>query len=66
MKNLAQADEALVAEARILTGVKAKKALLRPGLEALIARESAKELLQMEGKGLQFKRVPRRRTAKKR
>ena len=50
----------LLAEAQRLTGVSEKTALLHAGLEALIARESARRLAALGGtaRGL---RVPRRR-----
>jgi Arc/MetJ family transcription regulator len=42
-------DEALVEEARRLTGLKEKTALVHAGLEALIARESASRLADLGG-----------------
>ena len=54
-------DEALLARARSLTGVRQRSALLRLGLEALIARESARRLASLGGSEPQLKPVRRRR-----
>ncbi len=55
----------LIEKASRLTGVKEKTALVRLGLEALIARESAKRLARLGGteKGL---KIPRRRRTRSR
>lgn len=50
----------LLAEAQRLTGVSEKTALLHAGLEALIARESARRLAALGGTARGLK-VPRRR-----
>ena len=50
----------LLAEAKRLTGVSEKTALLHAGLEALIARESARRLAALGGTARGLK-VPRRR-----
>jgi Arc/MetJ family transcription regulator len=42
-------DDALVNEARRLTGLQEKTAIVRAGLEALIALESAKRLAALGG-----------------
>lgn len=42
-------DDALFEEARELTGIDEKTALVRAGLEALIARESARRLADLGG-----------------
>ncbi|MEZ5354571.1 MAG: type II toxin-antitoxin system VapB family antitoxin [Bryobacteraceae bacterium] len=47
--------------ARELTGVQEKTALVRAGLEALIARESARRLAAMGGTQPQLASIPRRR-----
>jgi hypothetical protein len=48
-------DDAMFEKASELTGIKEKTSLVRMGLEALIAKESAKRLAQLGGteKGLQ-------------
>ena len=54
-------DDALVEEARALTGIEEKTALVRAGLEALIARESARRLAALGGTMPHLTPVPRRR-----
>ena len=56
-------DETLVDRARDLTGIREKTALVRAGLEALIARESAKRLASLGGTERDLESIPRRRTA---
>lgn len=59
MRTTLNIDDRALAKAARLTGVKEKTALVRMGLEALIARESAKRLADLGGSE---KRVrPRRR-----
>jgi Arc/MetJ family transcription regulator len=55
-------DELLVRAAK-LTGIKEKTSLVRLGLEALIARESAKRLAALGGTEKNLEMVPRRRVA---
>jgi hypothetical protein len=47
-----------------LTGIKEKTALVRLGLEALIARESSKRLAKLGGTEKDLRPIPRRRSAK--
>jgi len=54
-------DEESVERARRLTGIQEKTALVRAGLEALIARESAKRLAALGGTQPKATSVPRRR-----
>jgi Arc/MetJ family transcription regulator len=54
-------DDVLIDRARRLTGIKEKTALVRAGLEALIAREAAKRLAALGGTEPQLNPVPRRR-----
>jgi len=54
-------DDALLEEARRLTGLREKTALVRAGLEALIARESAKRLAALGGTEPGMRPVSRRR-----
>jgi len=52
-----------MAEAARLTGIKEKTTLVRKGLEALIAQESARRLAALGGTEKDLKPVPRRRSA---
>lgn len=54
-------DDKLVDRARELTGIAEKTALVRAGLEALIARESAKRLALLGGTQPKIADIPRRR-----
>jgi Arc/MetJ family transcription regulator len=54
-------DDALLAEARELTGIAEKTALVRAGLEALIAREAARRLAALAGTMPELATPPRRR-----
>ncbi len=56
-------DDALLARAREMTGIEEKTALVRAGLEALIAREAAKRLAMLGGKEPKLRDIPRRRPA---
>ena len=53
----------LMDKASNLTGIKEKTTLVKLGLEALIARESARRLAKLGGTQKQLKAVPRRRGA---
>jgi hypothetical protein len=57
-------DDALVEKARALTGIREKTAVVRAGIEALIARESARRLAALGGTEPRLKAVPRRRTGR--
>ena len=54
-------DEKLIDRARELTGIQEKTALVRAGLEALIAREAAKRLALLGGSQPKLRDIPRRR-----
>jgi Arc/MetJ family transcription regulator len=54
-------DDELVAKASELTGVQERTALVRMGLEALIAQKSAQRLAKLGGTEKQLRRPPRRR-----
>lgn len=56
-------DETLVERARELTGIREKTALVKAGLEALIAREAGKRLAALGGSNPRMARIPRRRSA---
>ena len=53
-------DDALIAEARRVTGVQEKTALVHEGLRALIARQSAKALAKLGGSEPQLTAIARR------
>lgn len=56
-------DRAALAKAAALTGVTEKTALVRMGLEALIARASAERLAALGGSERRLRPIPRRRSA---
>jgi len=60
MRTTLALDDALVAAAQELTGVRRKSTLVR---EALIERESARHLARLGGGQPQLRPIPRRRTA---
>ena len=62
MRTTLNVDEALVRKASQLTGVSEKTSLVRLGLEALIALESAKRLAKLGGTERKLGAIPRRRT----
>lgn len=61
MRTTLNIDDALLEEAARLSGIGEKTAVVRAGLEALIARESAKRLAAMGGSEPRIRRVHRRR-----
>jgi Arc/MetJ family transcription regulator len=61
MRTTLNVDDELVAKAAELTGVQERTALVRMGLEALIAQKSAKRLARLGGTEKQLKRTRRRR-----
>jgi hypothetical protein len=63
MRTTLNIEDALVEKASELTGIKEKTALVKLGLEALIARESARRLAKLGGTEKQLKAIPRRRIA---
>jgi Arc/MetJ family transcription regulator len=63
MRTTLNIEDALVERAAGLTGIKEKTTLVKLGLEALIAKESAKRLAKLGGTEKQLKIVPRRRIA---
>ena len=56
-------DETLIQRAKELTGIREKTALVRAGLEALIAREAGKRLAALGGTQQKLQDVPRRRSS---
>ena len=63
MKTTLNIDDDLLARARRLAGIEEKTALVRAGLEALIARESARRLAALGGREPRARSVPRRRAS---
>jgi Arc/MetJ family transcription regulator len=63
MRTTLNIDDELLAEAAELTGIKEKTFLVRLGLEALIARESARRLAALGGSEPNLEMIPRRRMA---
>lgn len=55
-------DDALLEEARRYTGIQEKTALVRAGLEALIAHEAARRMAALGGTMPNATAPPRRRT----
>ncbi len=63
MRTTLNLDDALLAKAHSLSGVKERTALLSEALRALIERESARRLARLGGTEPQLKPVARRQTA---
>ena len=61
MRTTLNLDEELINKASGLTGITKKTALLHAGLEALIARESAKRLAELAGTERALHPIGRRR-----
>jgi Arc/MetJ family transcription regulator len=61
MRTTLNLDEELIEEARKLTGIYEKTALLHAGLQALVAREAALRLAAMGGSQPDIRPIPRRR-----
>lgn len=55
-------DDALVERAKEMTGIEEKTALVRAGLEALIAREASRRLAALRGSQPDLQPIPRRRS----
>jgi Arc/MetJ family transcription regulator len=62
MRTTLNIDDDLIARASELTGIKEKTALVRMGLEYLIARESAKRLAKLGGTAKDLRPIPRRKS----
>ena len=62
MRTTLNIDDGLLDRARELTGIKEKTALVRLGLEALIALRSARRLAALGGSEKRLKPTPRRRS----
>ncbi len=66
MKTTLNIDDALLEQARRLTRIMEKTALVHAGLEALIARESARRLAALGGTEPALESIPRRRPVNRR
>jgi Arc/MetJ family transcription regulator len=62
MRTTLNIEDNLIDKASKMTGIKEKTALVKLGLEALIAREGAKRLAKLGGTEKQLKSIPRRGT----
>ena len=63
MRTTLNIDDQILKKASRLTGIKEKTALVRLGLEALIARESSKRLAKLGGTEKKLHSIPRRKSA---
>ncbi|MHB8771026.1 MAG: type II toxin-antitoxin system VapB family antitoxin [Syntrophales bacterium] len=63
MRTTLNIEDSLIDQATKLTGIKEKTALVKLGLEALIARESARRLAKLGGTQKQLQEIPRRKGA---
>jgi len=63
MRTTLNLDDSLLDEARRITGIQEKTALVHRGLEELIARESARALAALGGTFPKLRTIPRRRSA---
>jgi Arc/MetJ family transcription regulator len=61
MRTTLNLDDALLDEARRLTGMRERTALIHEGLRALIERESARRLARLGGSEPDLQPTPRRR-----
>ena len=64
MRTTLNIDSDVLEKASRLTGIKEKTALVRLGLEALIARESSKRLAKLGRTEKDLRPIPRRRSVK--
>jgi Arc/MetJ family transcription regulator len=61
MRTTLNIEDTLIDKASKLTGIREKTALVKLGLEALIARESGKRLAKLGGTEKELRMIPRRR-----
>ena len=64
MRTTVNLDAALVEEARAVSGIEERTALIHAGLRALISRESARRLAMLGGTEPGARAIPRRRGSK--
>jgi Arc/MetJ family transcription regulator len=63
MRTTLNIEDDLMEKAAEITGIKEKTTLVKLGLEALIARESARRLAKLGGTQKQLPEIPRRKGA---
>ena len=61
MRTTLNIDDRLLEEARRLTGIDGRAALVREGLRALVERESARRLASLGGSEPDLRPIPRRK-----
>jgi Arc/MetJ family transcription regulator len=61
MRTTLNLDDALMAEAQRLTGLKERTAVVNEALKSLVAQENARRLARLGGTEPKLRRVPRRR-----
>lgn len=61
MRTTINLNDELLDEARRMTGVEGRTALIHEGLRALIERESARRLARLGGSEERLREIPRRR-----
>ena len=61
MRTTLNIEDNLIDKATQLTGIKEKTTLVKLGLEALIARESARRLAKLGGTQKKLQEIPRRK-----
>jgi len=61
MRTTLNIEDNLIEKASKITGIKEKTTLVKLGLEALIARESARRLAKLGGTQKQLQEIPRRK-----
>ncbi len=66
MRTTLNIDDALLGKATQLSGLREKTAVVRAGLEALVARESARRLAALGGSGKAVRLIQRSRPRAKR
>lgn len=66
MRTTLNIDDSLLGKATQLSGLREKTAVVRAGLEALVARESARRLAALGGSDKAIRSIPRRRTRARR
>lgn len=63
MRTTLNIEDHLIDKATKITGIKEKTTLVKLGLEALIARESARRLAKLGGTQKKLQEIPRRKGA---
>jgi len=66
MRTTLNIDDVLLGRATELSGLREKTAVVRAGLEALVAKESARRLAALGGTDKSARRIPRRRASARR